>query len=94
MRIIKLTLVIFWIFVIISMSLFLFIQRQDVIIQKEEIQNLLYKSFPNAEMCNEYYSNISKLRKHTETKTIADSIFNDSDFLKRYETSYLKNNKE
>ena len=94
MRIIKLTLVIFWIFVIISMSLFLFIQRQDVIIQKEEIQNLLYKSFPNAEMCNEYYSNINELRKHPETKTIADSIFNDSDFLKRYETSYLKNNKE
>ncbi|MCB9002394.1 MAG: hypothetical protein H6537_10540 [Bacteroidales bacterium] len=94
MRIIKLTLSIVWIFAIISMSIYLLIQSQDGKIQKKEIQNLLYKSLPNAELCNEYYSNIKELRKHPETKTIADSIFNDSDFLKRYETSYLKNNKE
>jgi len=94
MRIIKLTLSLIWIFAIISMSIYLLIQSQDVKIQDKRIEDLLYKSVPNAELCNEYYSSINELRKHTETKTIADSIFNDSDFLKRYETSYLKNNKE
>ncbi|MGE0076727.1 MAG: hypothetical protein AB7S48_02605 [Bacteroidales bacterium] len=94
MRIIKLTLSIVWIFAIISMSIYLLIQSQDGKIQKKEIQNLLYKSLPNAELCNEYYSNIEELKKHPETKTVADSIFNGSNFLKRYETIYLKNSKE
>ena len=94
MRIIKLTLSLVWILAIISMSIYLLIQSQDVKNQDKRIQELLYKSIPNAELCNEYYSNINELKKHPETKTIADSIFNDSDFLKRYETSYLKNNKE
>ena len=92
MKILKIVFISIWIIIIIALTLNIQVQRIQIRFRAKTNMEYLMKS--SARMYAEYYYNLNYLRKKSDCKSLADSIFSNSDFLKNYELKYLANQKK